>query len=61
MNELNIIIGLNESAIGSEIQVDALALPESPNEGGIPDAQISATLPPSDDPRLVTRGESYEN
>lgn len=54
-------IVVNETAFGSVIGTDAPAPPQLPNEGGTATHQTSTNPESSDDPRLVTRGESFSN
>lgn len=51
----------NETAFGSQDRTDAPAPPEPRNEGGTAAVQISTEQQTSDDPRLVIRGESFNN
>lgn len=51
----------NASEFGSEIWTDASAPPKSPNEGGTTASEYSAASQSSTDPRLVIRGESFNN
>ncbi|HSI43109.1 MAG TPA: replication initiation factor domain-containing protein [Methylotenera sp.] len=61
-NNDKISIAVNKTDFGSEIGTDALAPPQSSNEGGIIAAvESSPTVLESDAPRLVIRGESLDN
>jgi phage replication initiation protein len=49
----------NGTAFGSEIGASALALTESPNEGGTTASEYAAASQSTTHPRLVIRGESF--
>lgn len=53
--------GLNRTAFGSGIGMDASALAESPNEGGTTANNYATTSQSGPHPRLVIRGESFTN
>jgi phage replication initiation protein len=53
--------GFNESAFGSGIWAQALAATQSPNESGTTSAEYATASQSTAHPRLVIRGESFNN